>query len=71
MLYTSDLELPERVRQVLPTHALDIYRKAFNNAWDQFADPAKRRMNLSRKETAHRVAWAEVKKYLKRLMTNG
>lgn len=61
MLYASDLEVPERVKKVLPIHALDIYRKAFNNAWDKYADPAKRRMNLSRKETAHRMAWAAVK----------
>lgn len=66
MLYASDLELPERVKKVLPKNALDIYREAFNDAWEKCADPAKRRMNLSRKETAHRVAWAAVKNKYKK-----
>jgi cation transport regulator len=62
MPYMTDLELPERVRKTLPMHARDIYREAFNHAWEEYADPAKRRMNLSQEETAHRVAWAAVKK---------
>lgn len=61
-MHDTDLELPERVRNALPMHARDIYREAFNHAWEEYADPAKRRMNLSREETAHRVAWAAVKK---------
>lgn len=71
MLYASDLELPERVKKVLPKHVLDIYREAFNNAWEEYADPAKRRMNLSRKETAHRVAWAAVKNVCRKSMSSG
>jgi cation transport regulator len=35
--------------------------EAFNNAWEQYADPEKRRGIESREETAHRVAWAAVK----------
>ena len=60
MPYPSNAELPAAVRDHLPKHAQDIYRKAFNNAWDQYADPDKRRGETSREETAHRVAWAAV-----------
>jgi cation transport regulator len=44
------------VRQHLPEHAQDIFREAFNHAWQEYAaDPR-------RKEIAHRVAWAAVKR---------
>ncbi len=56
MPYRSSEDLPPRVRQHLPTHAREIYREAFNNAWQQYAgDPR-------REEIAHRVAWAAVKR---------
>jgi cation transport regulator len=41
-----------------PLHAQEIYRAAFNNAWDEYAD----RIGGTRDEIAHRVAWAAVKK---------
>ncbi len=66
MPYTTTDELPKRVREHLSVHALEIYRAAFNNAWDQYQDPSRRRGDESREETAHRVAWAAVKqKYRK------
>jgi Putative cation transport regulator len=66
MPYATIQELPESVRNNLPTHAQEIYKEAFNNAWEQYADPKKRRGSESREETAHRVAWAAVKqKYVK------
>ena len=61
MPYKTDAELPESVRNVLPSHAQDIYRKAFNSAWDEYADASKRRGGESQEETAHKVAWAAVK----------
>jgi cation transport regulator len=61
MPYQSIDELPESVRNHLPTHAQEIYMEAFNNAWEQYANPEKRRGNESREETSHRVAWAAVK----------
>lgn len=61
MPYSSNSELPESVRGVLPEHALAIYRKAYNNAHEQYKDPEERRGDASREETAHRVAWAAVK----------
>ena len=61
MPYDRIEELPESVREYLPDHAQEIYLAAFNNAWDQYSDPGKRRGDASREETAHRVAWAAVK----------
>ena len=53
MPYDNRRELPESVKDHLPEHAQDIYKEAFNSAWDQYA------RNESR---AHRVAWGAVKK---------
>lgn len=61
MPYDSLNELPESVRDNLPKHAQEIYKEAFNNAWDQYKDPEDRRGDASREETAHRVAWDAVK----------
>ncbi|MCG7198820.1 ChaB family protein [Marinobacter pelagius] len=61
MPYARNSELPESVRNSLPEHAREIYRKAFNSAWDQYRDPEDRRGSDSREETAHKVAWAAVK----------
>lgn len=61
MPYESLDELPESVRDNLPQHAQEIYMEAFNNAWDEYADPAERRGEAPREETAHKVAWAAVK----------
>ena len=43
----------------LPRHAQDIYRGAFNSAYDHYG--------RDREATAHRVAWAAVKRqYMQR-----
>ena len=55
-------ELPKGVEKVLPEHAKKIYRKAHNNALEQYKDPKKRRGKASLEEVAHKVAWAAVKK---------
>lgn len=62
MPYTSTSELPESVRNVLPAHAQDIYKEAFNSAYDEYKDKDERRDDASREEVAHRVAWGAVKK---------
>ncbi len=62
MPYTSINELPESVRNVLPAHAQEIYKEAFNSAYEQYDTPEERRDNASREETAHKVAWSAVKK---------
>lgn len=35
MPYKTKSDLPESVKHVLPSHAQDIYKEAFNSAWDQ------------------------------------
>lgn len=62
MPYKTINELPEGVRNVLPKHAQDIYKEAFNSAYDQYDKPEERRDDASREETAHKVAWSAVKK---------
>ncbi|MCU5774864.1 putative cation transport regulator ChaB [Erwiniaceae bacterium BAC15a-03b] len=61
MPYQSKSELPESVKNVLPAHAQEIYKEAFNSAWDQYKDKQERRGDESREEVAHKVAWAAVK----------
>lgn len=61
MPYRTNAELPDAVKAHLPEHAQDIYREAFNSAWEQYRDPSERRGDASREETAHKVAWSAVK----------
>ncbi len=62
MPYKTNKDLPESVTNVLPVHAQDIYREAFNHAFEQYKSKKDRQGNASREETAHKVAWAAVKK---------
>lgn len=52
MPYKKLSDLPDSVRDHLPKHAQEIYRAAYNNAWDEYDHD---------EERAHRVAWAAVK----------
>lgn len=61
MPYDTISQLPDSVRDNLPRHAQDIYKEAFNSAWDQYADADDRRGDDSREEVAHKVAWSAVK----------
>lgn len=66
MPYRNIDELPDSVKNVLPKHAQDIYKEAFNNASDQYRSAKQRRGDESSEEAAHKVAWAAVKgKYAK------
>ena len=57
MPYATIDDLPPAVRH-LPVHAQEIFRAAFNNAWDEYGGD---------EERAFRVAWAAGKKrYRKR-----
>ena len=58
MPYYKNSDLPASVADVLPKHAKEIYRAAFNNAWEQYQDQG----DEQREETAHKVAWSAVKK---------
>ena len=42
-------------------HGQDIYRVAYNSAWEEYKDPSKEK-GILQEETAHRVAWSAVKK---------
>lgn len=56
MPYVTNSDLPPGVRDHLPSHAQDIYRAAFNNAFAAHeGDPRQ-------EEAAHRIAWAAVKR---------
>jgi cation transport regulator len=61
MPYKSTRDLPDAVRDNLPEHAQDIFKEAFNSAWDEYADPDKRRGEESQEEVSFKVAWAAVK----------
>ena len=56
MPYKTVDDLPPPIREHLPKHALEIYRGAFNNAWQQYAE------RKDRETLAHKVAWSAVKK---------
>jgi len=58
MPYASNDDLPPSIRSHLPRHAQDIFRGAFNRAWETYG----MRLPLRREEIAHRVAWAAVKR---------
>jgi cation transport regulator len=62
MPYKNTSELPDSVKHVLPPHAQDIYKEAFNSAYEQYKDPEDRRDDADREEVSHRVAWSAVKK---------
>jgi len=63
MPYQSREYLPDSVKNHLPSHAQDLYLKAFNNAWHEYADPSKRRdAGSSLDAVCARVAWTAVKK---------
>jgi len=61
MPYQRIEDLPDSVRNHLPAHAQEIYREAFNHAYEEYTDPSKRRGTSTLEEVAHRVAWAAVK----------
>ena len=62
MPYQSLDELPSAV-QGLPLHAQEIFRSAFNAAWQSYAD----RGSEEQEEIAFRVAWAAVKHRYRKL----
>lgn len=57
MPYRAISELPRAVRR-LPPHGQEIFRAAFNSAWQSYAG----QIAEEREEIAFRVAWAAVKK---------
>jgi cation transport regulator len=66
MPYDSLSDLPDSVQDNLPEHAQEIYKEAFNSAWEEYKDPDDRKDDASRKEVSHRVAWSAVKQVYKK-----
>jgi len=56
MPYATNFDLPPPVRRVLPAHAQDIYREAFNHAFAAYGAQS------GGEQRAHRIAWAAVKR---------
>lgn len=61
MPYQTRSALPDSIKNVLPAHAQDVYKEAFNSAWDEYKEKKDRRGDESREEVAHKVAWSAVK----------
>lgn len=63
MPYKTRDELPASVKSALQDvpHAQDIFKEAYNSAYDSYADPKDRQGDSSRDETAAQVAWSAVK----------
>lgn len=53
MPYKTNAELPESVRDHLPSHAQSIYRAAYDSAYDEYGHDEAR---------ARRVAWGAVER---------
>lgn len=67
MPYKTNRDLPDSVKNHLPSAAQDIYREAFNHAHDEYKDKNKRRdPEESLEEISHKVAWSAVKKKYKK-----
>jgi cation transport regulator len=61
MPYKNNTDLPEDIKDKLPEHAKDIYREAYNSAYDQYVEG-----EGQDEGHAHAVAWSAVKnKYTK------
>ena len=56
MPYSSNKDLPKKVSDVLPEHAQDIFRKAFNNAHKEYGNET----------DAFKVAWSAVEESYKK-----
>jgi len=66
MPYENLSDLPDSVQNNLPKQAQEIYKEAYNSAWNEYGNPEDRQGDASREETSHRVAWAAVKEKYKK-----
>lgn len=61
MPYKDLNDLPYLIKDELPNHAQEIWMKAYNNAYEEYANPeARRNPKDSRETVANKVAWAAV-----------
>lgn len=67
MPYTNNAQLPKGVQSYLSQAAQEIYRDAYNYAWDTCRYTQDRHdSDDSRQVTANRVAWETVKRHCER-----
>lgn len=67
MPYKTTSDLPANLQKILPKHAQEIYKDAFNNAIKEYKDPSKRRNKSEDADAiASKVAWTAVKKQYKK-----
>jgi cation transport regulator len=59
MQYETIKQLPVSIRDTLPDPAKEIYRKAYNQAWEEYDQDAQR--GLNQQGLAHQQAWMAVK----------
>ncbi len=56
MPYKTNVDLPPKIKNVLPEHAQDIYRAAFNYVWDEYPTPSKRKTIETQEQVTHKIA---------------
>jgi cation transport regulator len=61
MPFASNADLPSSVRSHLLEHAQDIFRAAFNHAFERYLNDTRH------EEIAHRIAWSAVKRHYKKV----
>ncbi len=59
MPFSSIKDLPDQVKNVLPEHGQEIYKEAFNSAYEEYKKDKGEGDDLE--TTAHKVAWSAVK----------
>ncbi|MDF2176730.1 ChaB family protein [Aliiglaciecola sp. CAU 1673] len=61
MSYVDCAHLPDYIQDDLPPEGQELYRVAFNLAWDKYEDEEKRDKDYTREELSHMAAWREIK----------
>ena len=59
---TQDItaNIPETLRQKLPGQALDVYKEAFQSAWDRYKVRKHRENRMTREQVAHSFALSQI-----------
>lgn len=61
MKLESIKNIPQPLQSQLPDEALEVYREAYNRAWDEY-DAGTELGQQNRESVAHRQGWAAVKR---------
>jgi cation transport regulator len=62
MPYSQNTDMPSQVTTILSEHAQDIYRDAYNSAWDDYEELSDDGDDSKRDEAARGKAWDAVEK---------